>query len=339
MAKNKTATIPLEYVNYIQRSPTQPGELYQTACGRDGVTVDAWRDTWLNQFKANHAKYGPFKDKSIGKLFNHFKGKPVIIAGSGPSLVRNGLELKKKGDIGLISCLHNFHFMEDNDIKVDFYVSLDAGDVTVSEVSEGGKKTEDEYWELTKDRTLLCYAGTHPRLLEKWQGKVYFFNCPMSDLMLDAEMDKTEVFRSYISSGGNVLGACLYIAKAVMGSPVNIFVGADFAFSYDKKFHGWDSRYDRNIGQVQRTVDVYGNKIYTWPSYHGFKCFFDHVAENVPGIYINATEGGCFGAYPEGNIMSVRQMDLDDCIQMFNLNEAVRESFENPDTKVKTVLY
>lgn len=337
--KLKKKEVVLEYVNYIQSSPVGAQNLYSTACGNDGPTINKWRDIWLKNIKANKAKFGSFADKSIGKLYNSQRYKPVIVAGSGPSLASNGHELAARGDICLVSCLHNFHFFEDRDVKVDYYVTLDAGEVTIEEVSEGGSKTEEEYWEITKDRTLLAYIGTSPKLLEKWRGEVLFYNAPQPDPVLDAQIDEVEKFSTYVSSGGNVLGASVYIAKAIMGANPIAFVGADFSFSYDKKFHGWDSKYDINLGTVMRSVDVFGNKVLTWPSYHGFKCYFDWMAETVPGIYINCTEGGTFGAYNEGNIMSVRQMDLQDFFGMYHLNDVVKENALDPQNAIKRVLY
>jgi hypothetical protein len=264
---------------------------------------------------------------------------PAIVAGAGPSLKRNGMELKDRGEIPLISCLHNFHFFEDRDIKVDYYVTLDAGEVTIEEVSEGGSKTEEEYWSATEKHTLLAYIGTSPRLLAKWRGKILFFNCPTPALGIDEEIEKIEKFHTFISPGGNVLGACLYIAKAIMGANPIAFVGADFSFSYDKKFHAWDSKYDKTMGQVLRTVDVFGHKVYTWASYHGFKCFFDWVVQRVPGSYYNCSEGGTFGAYPEGNIMSVRQVDLAEFLRMYHLCFETKDLCERPDEAQKAILY
>lgn len=337
--KVKKAELTLEYLNYIPEAPVQAAQLYKTACGNDEATINAWREIWVKNVRVNKERFGSFAERGIGKFFGSLKYKPAIIAGAGPSLVRNGHELKDRGDIALISCLHNFHYFEDQGVKVDFYVSLDAGDITIGEVSEGGAKSEEEYWEATKDKVLLAYIGSPPKLLEKWRGEIYFFNCPLPDRSVEMEVDAIERFASYVSSGGNVLGACLYIAKAIMGANPIAFVGADFSFSYDKKFHGWNSKYDVTMGQVQRTVDVFGNKVFTWPSYHGFKCFFDYIAQTVPGLYFNCTEGGTFGAYPEGNIMAVRQMDLCDFLQMYHLSDEVRENFVNPAAAPKKILY
>ena len=239
--KRKQATVYLEYQPYIDASPVPVGNLYQQACSNDQVTINSWRDTWLSQTRANHAVHGPFKNKSLGKLFNKHRHSPVFLVGSGPSLKKNAHLLKGDHGIPIVSCLHNFHYLEDLGVNVDYYVSLDAGPLTIEEVSEGGS-AEVDYWAKTKGKKLLCYIGSHPNLLAKWQGEIYFFNCPVPDLGLEAEIDKIERFKVLVSSGGNVLGACLYIAKAFLGCHTTIFLGADFSFSYEEKFHAWDSK-------------------------------------------------------------------------------------------------
>lgn len=334
----KQASVYLEYQNYIEQSPVSPQGLYQQACSADGVTVDSWRDTWIRQVKANRAVLGPFRDRSLGKLFNRHRHSPIFVLGSGPSLKKNANQLVGDHGIPIISCLHNFHYLEDLGVKVDYYVSLDAGPLTIDEVSEGGDPNID-YWEKTKDKKLLCYIGAHPNLLAKWKGEIYFFNCPIPDMSLMNEIDAIEKFKVLVSSGGNVLGACLYIAKAFLGCSTTIFLGADFSFSYDEKFHGWDSKYDARLGNYIRVTDIFGNKVKSWQSYMNFKAWFDWVAQTVPGEYINCTEGGTFGAYNEGNIRAVRQMDLLDCLLRFQMSEHMRPQIENPETADMRILF
>lgn len=338
MDERKQALVYLEYQNYIDASPVPPQALYQQSCSNDAVTVNSWRDIWISQTKANHAVFGPFKDRSLGLLFNKHRHSPIFVLGSGPSLKKNAHQLLKNHGIPIISCLHNFHFLEDLGVKVDYYVSLDSGPVTIEEISEGGN-SEVDYWAKTKDKKLLCYIGTHPNLLAKWQGDIYFFNCPVPDRMIEEEIDKIERFKVLVSSGGNVLGACTYIAKAFLGCDATIFLGADFSFSYEEKFHGWNSKYDKSLGQYLRVIDVYGNKVKTWQSYANFKAWFDWVAQSVPGEYINCTEGGTFGAYNEGNIRAVKQMDLKHCLERFSICENMRNQCENPETTEIKILF
>lgn len=335
----KTATIHLEYQNYIDLPPQTPQELHAQACVNDGPTISAWRSTWEKNVKENHDKYGSFAAKSIGKLYGLCNMKPVIIVGSGPSLKDNCAELKNKKDITVVSCLHNFHFMEDSGCPADFYVSLDAGEVVIEEVYEGGSKTQDDYWSLTKNRTLLCYIGTSPRLLEKWQGEILFFNAPVPDHEFTKYVDEIELFNTYVSSGGNVLGACLYISKAYLGASVIAFMGADFCFSYENKFHGWDSKYDAKMGYVMKVTDVYGIPVKTWKSYHNFKGWFEYVTLNVPGIYYNCSEGGTLGAYKEGNLRSLIQMPIKDFLRQMTMYSEIEEQAKNPMVQEKKLLF
>lgn len=335
----RKAEILLSYQNVIQEPPVAPKQLYMQAASNDDTTINAWKAIWLKNIKDNHEKYGPFENKSIGQLYESFKLGPCIVAGSGPSLKVNGELLKEKHGIPLISCLHNFHFFEDQGVEVNFYVTLDAGEVTIEEVYEGGTHEEQWYWDRSKDKTLLAYIGSSPRLLEKWQGKILFFNAPIPEKDIMAEIEAIETFNCYVSNGGNVLGACLYIAKGFLGCPTICFVGADFSFSYTHKFHAWDSKYDANLGRIIHAVDVYGNRVPTWQSYLNFKSWFDRISLIEPGIYINATEGGLLGAYREGNIAQIQQMQLKVFLDMFSRHRHLKEQAESPRSAQKLLIF
>jgi len=335
----KKAEVILEYGPTIPSSPVSTKELYHQSCSNDSPTIDRWRDVWIENITKNHERFGGFSDKGIGKLFQSMLGKPVIIAGAGPSLKKNAAQFKDRGShIGLVSCLHNFHFLEDLGANVDYYVTLDAGPVTIEEVSEGGTKTAAEYWEMTKGKKLVAFIGSHPDLLEKWQGEIFFFNAPVPDGVFQ---EKTEFSSHYqfLGTGGNVLGACFYFSKAWLGASAIIVTGADFSFSYDFHFHGWDSKYDKDLGAYILAHDVFGNKVKTWRSYYNFKSWFDCICQSVPGIYINCTEGGVLGAYPEGNIAAIRQMDLDDCLRMFGMSNELKEQAAAPTVNDRKLLF
>ena len=339
----RQVSLKLSYQNYIEQPPVPPNVLFNNACSSDNITINTWRKTWIDQVLANKKKFGKFSDHSIGKKFGSHKYKPGIIAGSGPSLAYNSHLLKNRGDIPLVSCLHNYHHFEDQGITPDYYVSLDAGPVVLEEVSEGGTKTPDEYWASTKGKNLCAFIGTSPELFEKWQGNVFLFNAPVPDKEYLEATESDEKFSLYVSNGGNVLGACLYITKAIFGCNPIAFVGADFSFSYDEgrgpKFHGWDSKYDSNIGNAVSATDIFGNRILTWMSYHNFKNWFDFIALTIPGDYVNCTEGGILGAYRDGNIMAIKQQSLEKFITKYELCENIRSCCENPTIDEKRILF
>ena len=325
--------ISLEYQETIPAPPVSQAQLWQAATSNDDITILSWRDQWIRQIKENKEHFGSFKDNGIGKLWNKYKHQPAICIGSGPSLKWNVDDLKERGSVMSISCLHNFQFLEDRGVPADYYVTLDAGEVTLEEVYEGGQHDEEHYWELTKDRTLLAFIGAYPPLLKKWRGKIIFFNAPIPNDEVTDEIDKVETFVSYVSTGGNVLGACVYIARAIFGCNPVAFVGADFAFGYDEKFHGWDSKYDNKLGRAIRVTDVFGNKVSTWSSYNNFKSFFDNMVCRVPGIWVNCTEGGTLGAYKEGNIAQIKQSSLKDFLLQWTIHEQLSPQFLEPDKR------
>ncbi len=335
----KKAEVILEYQPVVAGPPMTSSQLYQSACSSDKVTITSWADTWIKNIKANKAKFGSFTEKSAGKLFGRYQYQPGIIAGAGPSLKRNGHQLAKRGGMPLVSCLHNFHFFEDRGINVDYYLTLDAGPVTIEEVYEGGEKDQAHYWEQTKGKKLVAFIGANAELLEKWQGEVYFFNAPVPDEDYMKRCMEIEHFDMMFSNGGNVLGSCLYFAKAILGCNPIVYVGADFSFGYDHKFHAWDSKYDKTLGNTVKATDLYGNSVHTWQSYFNFKNFFEYVAMSVPGVYINATEGGVLGAYPGGNIEQIKYMDLDDVFEMYHINDHIKPQCDDPSKEHKFILY
>ena len=190
----KTVEMDLEYMPYIAEPMQSAKQLFKQAASNDEVTVNSWRDQWINQTRANHESHGPFHCNSISHLFGKYQGGACLVAGSGPSLGNNIKQLADKGDVPLISVLHNFHYMVDHDVEVDYYVSLDAGNITIEEISEGGQHDHEYYLEKTEDCTLLCFIGTHPELLKSWRDKVLFFNCPIPDRSITEEFNKIEKF-------------------------------------------------------------------------------------------------------------------------------------------------
>jgi hypothetical protein len=214
---------------------------------------------------------------------------------------------------------------------------LDSQEITVGETIQGGKKSEDYYWNLTKDRTLVACLVANPKLLEKWQGKILFYNTIINDKeYLDASNEMK--FNLYFNIGGNALGACYYMARSILGACPIALIGADFAFSSKKKFHSWDSPYDKQFSGLVPATDVFGNRVYTWQSYFNFAKWFEFIAlggaGGNPSLFYNCTEGGILGAYPSGNLRNIIQMPLNAFIHSFNQHKTMKELYENNDSRL-----
>lgn len=312
----KNINIDLLYQPPLMQPPITPTELQQKAVAGDAATVNHWEKIWISQFKACKEKFGSCSEKSIGKLYGKNLHKPAIVIGSGPSLQDSLPALRKnqemKEPLLTISCLHNYGYFKDEGIKIDYYLTLDAGPIVLDDIGEGRQKTLAQYMEDSTDDNLLAFVATHPKMWDIWKGNIHLFNSMIPDPRVMNEFKNIENFTHYISSGGNALGACMYVAKAIMGSTKIIYVGADFCFSYDNRFHSYSTHYD-NLGGYVLWPDVYGIPRKTWQSYLNFKFWFDKVSLIVPGDWVSAS-GGTLGAYQGGNLMSFKYMPLEDVL-------------------------
>lgn len=321
----RTIDIDLLYQPPIDQPPPQTGNLYDNACRGDNATVNHWRDTWINNYKAAKDHFGTFADKSVGRLYGINKHKPAIVIGSGPSLKHSLEALKEnaKSDTPVltISCLHNFGFFEDEGIHADYYLTLDSGKIVLSDIYEGRKEKPEYYWEKTKGKKLLAIIPSDIELFQKWQGEIYLFNCMIPDMGVMQEYNKIERFAHFMSCGGNALGACMYAAKAIMGSNPIMYVGADFCFDYDNTFHSYKTHYDA-VGNYVMWPDVYGIPRKTWHSYLNFKYWFDHIALTVPGTWISCSEG-TLGAYMNGNLSCFKYMPLKAALTQYTIADVV----------------
>ena len=328
------AIITLNFQRYLAESPVGKEELQKQYSAGDELTTNSWMEEWRYNKRQNLMRFDPIKSQASSES-GKFAYRPVIIAGSGPSLKKNAEQLKNLGDIGLVSCLHNFAYFHDLGVKPDYFLNLDAGNITLWEMSQGGVKTHEEYWEATKDHTLITALHCNPQLHEKWKGRIPWFDTALEGLNvgLYEEFPDFKDFRLIFQTGGNTLGSCHYMAKAILGGSPIVFVGADFAFSYEKKFHPFDSPYDQKFKGTIPVTDIFGNRVHTWPSYYGFKTWFEFMAmgghTGTPGTYINCTEGGILGAYPNGNIMAIQQRSLLGFLREYQLHTELPKILED----------
>lgn len=350
------AVVTLELQAYIPAPPLPKDNLKQIYSSNDGVTITTWWEEWKKNKIANCEGYKILDNLSLSE-HGKWAARPVIIAGSGPSLKKNAHLLKERNEVGLVSALHNFGFFEEIGVKPDYYLNLDAGDITIYEAAEGDPEIYEAYkgmsdmnkvryldkinfWERTEGHTLLAAIHSNPELIKRWKGKILWFDTALAGLNEETKRPELKDMKFIYQTGGNTLGACHYHAKAILGASQVVFVGADFAFGYEKKFHSWDSPYDAKFDGLMPATDIYGQPVWTWPSYFGFKNWFEFQSMgglgNTPGTYVNCTEGGILGSYPQGNIMQIRQRRLKEFLSEINLHRILPSLLEE---KGLTALY
>ena len=315
----------LQYQNICE--PQAPQEqLYQQAISSDDITISTWRDQWLIQAEENEQAFECSKNTVMSE-HNKYQYQPGIIAGSGPSLRKNAHELKNRGNLSLVSCAHNFGYFVDQDIHPEYYVQLDAGHITVDELGQGGKRDNEYYWEKTKDYTLIASTVINPTFARKWKGKILWYGTVIPDHDVFPKLQKASPNKVFFQTGGNALGAAYYMSRAILGCTPSVFVGADFSFAYNQKFHPFNSPYDSKFSGVIPRVDVYGNRVATWQSYANFADWFLFQSQggkgNNPTFFINCTEGGILGSSPNGNINTIKQMPLKALLYSYNMSNSL----------------
>ncbi len=309
----------------------------------NGYTVAYWRDKWLSNLRANREHYGPFSHRSLGKLWGILKNQPAIVVGAGPSLKKNVADLKRAREQGIkvLACLHSFSFLHDNGVEPDYYVSVDAAPEVADLMSRGGRETPEYYLRKTKRHILLASTTTHPETLRAWQGDVLFGHCLSGDNQFEREAKAIDDFNTNLSTGGNVLGACFYIAKSIMGANPIIFVGADLAYAPDGQFYAAGHTYDYEKVDKGDIVaqDIFGQQVRTHRAFFHFKTWFDHVCRRVPGIYINATEGGILGAYEQGNLACYQFLSLKRVLHMYRIHDHTVMQCEEPQLRNMSAVF
>ena len=338
MAGRLATSVPmiLAYQPYVTQGPMSKEQMWSQACSADGVTTNAWSDIWMDHIKRNVKENGA-DEKMVSDMYGAHAYKPALCVAAGPSLKRNFHVVKALPEaLPVISCLHSFHKFVDSDTRCDAFVTLDAGDVVIKEVTEGGTKSEDYYWDATKERTLVAGLVSPPELIKKWKGPVKFFNATIPDEKFMKELPLATKNRWVYSVGGNTFGACMYHAAWRWGCRELALIGADFAFDYMHKFHAWDSAYDKQFQGVIPCVDCWGNRVYSWQSYQNFRFWTEFQCQGGQSGHkvriVNCTEGGTLGAYPHGNVMWVEQMTLKDWIDQSARWSSMKDQIEKrPD--------
>lgn len=339
--KEQMRMLGIMFQAYIEQPPQSKEDMFSFATRNDTATINHFGEIWKSQLTQNAKEFNITQCTAFEENGKQAY-KPVIIAGAGPSLSKNINVLKEmRGDICLVSCLRNFAYFEDNGIKADYYVNLDAGEVTASEWCKNGKMNPEYYIKLSKDRVLVSPVVGHPLLHRQWLGEKKWFNIP-TNIHEYVELSKKVLKKDlYFNVGGNVLGACLYFAQAVLGAGSIIFIGADFSNSYQNKFYHSNAESvlepDKfGTQNMMRVPDVFGVPVWTVPSYYGFKQWFDFICmggkSGVKCRYINCTEGGILGSYKEGNIRAIEQCDLETVLRDFNYHKHLPEKINNYNT-------
>ncbi len=224
----------------------------------------------------------PFVTRSI------YAWKPVFAVAAGPSLGKNGHELKRiQGKYPIFAVDTAMPTLQTLGIKPDYMITVEI-DPLINEMeidSEG--------------ITMISTLSVDPKFRNKWKGPVYFLDTPTSN---KRELKKRSKIRSDIgwaSPGGNVSSIMYAMLYGTFPSKI-ILIGHDFSYPHIMNYYAPGGPMSMIPGKmIFSTHDIYGNKVYCDSSLFGYKEWTQTAIKSLNvnpwAKTVNATEGGILG--------------------------------------------
>lgn len=233
--------------------------------------------------RMKNLKYIP-KSDSVSDYENEHKDKPAIIVSAGPSLTKNIDELSKNNNAIIIS--------GGRTLKSLINIGVDPHYTVIVDPSDKSYELVDGYIDKVNSK-LLYHLGTPNMALEEHQGrKIIFSDEPIINEIINKKSCN-------IATGGSVAHSMTSLAL-VMGCNPIIFIGQDFAYTYDKGHASvagspWEStKLENYIDKSDFLVeDIYGNSVRTSEVLNIYRIQMEKIIESNKNVtFINATEGG-----------------------------------------------
>jgi hypothetical protein len=283
------------------------------------MTWDGWGPIWIPNLKRNlEIVKGDMDDFGVYQLANKHIGKTAIICGAGPSLEKNIDDLLQRDKFLVFADTHSLKTLLKHGITPDYVGIVDGKAVQQTAYMQG-------LYEQAKSAALLFDICSCPELLEQWKGRVYFFrSVSKGQDEIPRKLWEMSDMHHVIRAGGNVT-TCLYTMALGMGIRRVVFVGCDLSNGarWDNvlTYAGGEIDDGRHAHVVEPEpfldfmldVDIQGLGVATLMRMYQYKFWLDYQSLNFRDVeHINATEAGILGAYPQGNLRSIKQMRLSD---------------------------
>ncbi|MBI1911702.1 MAG: motility associated factor glycosyltransferase family protein [Deltaproteobacteria bacterium] len=298
---------------------------------------------WIENYFENlnyFPQYSP-----VDTLKDKFKGKPMIIAGAGPSLKKNAHLLKDlKGKAVIVAAITAYKPLLKYGVVPDFIIASEKVDLP----------EYFTYGEEDKNTRLILAEISHPGMFTREvKDKFIFFN-PYINLSL--EHGKHWGSNYFPAIGGSVTTAALDMGVMFGCSPI-VFIGQDLCFGENEThapggvYIAQNVRIDKEKGEViieedyvtlkdkarsrfnlQWLKGLNGGLVpskFDWATFHQwFENYMVFLKKTgLPISVINATEGG---AYIEGmEHITLKEAIARDFRGEFNIDEIMEEAVKS----------
>ena len=223
---------------------------------------------------------------------------PGLVVSGGPSVDKNLHLLEHVNERAVIICVDSMlkNVMKLG-IKPNFVILTDA------EWGEWGNCFDDLPMS-TKDIPLLVDIFINKKMLEKWEGDIFWYQIAPSEsspLSRVADPEFTGHSIGQLACGGCVSSMAFSFLYSYLRCDPIVLIGQDCGY-YDPQFHhakNIDVTQDRRNEEVVK--DIYDRDMITSPTLKAYKYWFETVVSGkfnppitqINGTFINATEGGC----------------------------------------------
>lgn len=224
-------------------------------------------------------------DTSLENLKKYFS-KPVVIASSGPSLIKQ-LDILKayRKKVILLAAGSTTTILLKNNITPDFIASID-----------GGESNYEHFKDLLLLNSRLIYTPVnHFKVRESFVKQAFVSNVASNTSIYDfIEEAKLDVPK--LKSGSTVANYCFSIAQYITTGAI-AFIGQDMAFTDNlthAKGHNHVKKVEFDEDNFLRVDGYNGEKVWTNPVMHTMKLSFENMIknQNIDVPFFNCTEGG-----------------------------------------------
>jgi len=223
------------------------------------------------------------RDADAGRLFGRFRDVPLVLVSAGPSLDRN------------IDALHGiedrcFILSVDTALRPLLAAGLTPHAVITADPSEMNARHVTGV--MPQSAYLIAEQAVQSEALES-AAKRFLFGL---GLFPDSLFAKFGFGKTKLEAWGSVATTGLDLACRMGANPI-IFVGQDFAYSWDRDYASHTLFHGKTFVVTQavtiRRPDLWGNDVYTTENLVAYRDFFVRRMKQSPGVrFVNATEGG-----------------------------------------------
>jgi hypothetical protein len=294
------------------------------------LRTDPFLKLWEDNYTKNYLNgtFGSTKARPLMFLVNTFQYQklPVLLIAAGPSLDRNIKRIKEFENHFIIVCADVALFkLVEYGIKPDFVVNIDP------------HESISRFWRDfdTTDLCLVCPTTINPKALEKWNGKIFFFNQADKAGEPKGEILKriTKVFKGWGSIYNQYfIGATMLQFSKVLSPAKILLAGYDFGFTDNKaycdglldikiyltgvpegsaEYNEWMAK--TKAAEVKKEVQAKlstGQDIWTSNTLLFYKDQFRRLIQSLKLPVVNCTEGGILVEIPR---MSIERAVLEYC--------------------------